>query len=457
MGTALNDSKDMLLARKIAGAAAEKGGTAYYVGGFVRDRIKNKENKDVDIEVHGIRPAELEAILDSVGKRISIGESFGIYNIKGYSLDIAMPRKEENRGSGHKDFDVFVDPFIGTEKAAVRRDFTVNALMQNVLTGEVVDWFGGVKDIEDGIIRHINDKTFAEDELRVLRAAQFAARFSYTVAPETVELCTKMSLSSLPCERVMGELEKALLKADKPSVFFRVLRSMNQLSHWFPELENTIGIRQNPKHHSEGDVWVHTMMVLDEGARFRDKVKNPLGFMLACLTHDFGKAICTEEINGEIHSYMHETKGLPLIKAFMKRLTSERALTDYVLNLAELHMKPNTLAADKSSIKATNRMFDAALDPEALLCIATADGLGKIAQREYVPYDDFFNERLAIYREYMARPYVMGRDLIEAGLKPSKNFTKYLELAHNLRLSGVDKERVLKQILGEARKAGDIS
>ncbi|MBP5166793.1 MAG: tRNA nucleotidyltransferase, partial [Oscillospiraceae bacterium] len=261
------------MAVKIAHSVARLGGTAYYVGGYVRDKLRHVDNKDIDIEVHGIYPHQLEKILDSLGERVSIGESFGVYILKGYSLDIAMPRREENRGEGHKDFDICVDPFIGTYKAALRRDFTINALMEDVLTGKLVDHFGGAEDLARGVIRHVNDSTFAEDPLRVLRAARFAARFGCTVAPETLELCRRMDLSSLPKERVMGELEKALLRSDKPSVFFRTLRRTGRLSPWFAELEQTIGTEQDPKRHAEGDVWTHTMAVADAAVKYRDKAK----------------------------------------------------------------------------------------------------------------------------------------------------------------------------------------
>ena len=448
--------KNIDMAVKIAALVSQQGGTAYYVGGYVRDKIRHKDNKDIDIEVHGIYPYQLASILDSLGKRISIGESFGIYNLKGYSLDIAMPRKEDNRGNGHKDFDICVDPFIGTYAAALRRDFTFNALMEDILTGKIVDHFGGVEDLKNGIIRHVNDSTFAEDPLRVLRAAQFAARFNYTIAEDTIELCRRMDLSSLSKERIMGELEKALLKSDKPSVFFKTLRQMNRLSVWFPELEQTIGIKQNPKHHAEGDVWTHTMMVCDAAVRYRDRVKNPLGFMLSTITHDFGKALCTEVINGELHAYNHETIGLPLVKSFMTRLTTEKALIEYVMNLSEHHMKPNILAADNSSIKATNKLFDKSVDPEALVYLAISDGLGRITSREYISYDDFFMERLAIFREYMSRPYVMGRDLMAAGMSPSERFADYIEYAHKLRLAGVDKDSALRQTLALAREEGGL-
>ena len=116
--------RDLNMARQIARLAAEQGGRAYFVGGFVRDGLQQRENKDIDMEIHGLTPRQAEALLDSLGERITIGESFGIYALRGYHIDIALPRRETLRGTGHRDFDVCVDPQIGTEKAAKRRDFT---------------------------------------------------------------------------------------------------------------------------------------------------------------------------------------------------------------------------------------------------------------------------------------------------------------------------------------------
>ena len=443
---------DQRMAREIARLVADHGGRTFYVGGFVRDALLHRENKDVDIEVHGVAPQTLERILDNLGERLSIGESFGIFGLKGYDLDIAMPRKEEARGQGHKDFDIFVDPFIGTEAAARRRDFTFNALMQDVLSQEIVDHCGGVEDLKSGILRHVNDASFAEDPLRVLRAAQFAARFDFRVAEETVEICRQMQLKHLPRERIEGELKKALLKAEKPSIFFEVLRQMNQLDHWFPELKALIGVQQNPVFHSEGDVWTHTMMVLDEAAKLRHRAANPYWFMLSAVTHDFGKAICTEEKDGVLHAYKHETHGLPLAETFLRRITGEIKLMEYVLNLTEYHMKPNTVAGAKSAVKVTTRMFDQSVDPEGLICLALADDRGRITQAPATNHEAFLYERLEIFRELMQRPYVMGRDLVEAGLKPSTEFKEILEYAHKLRLAAVPKESALKQTLAYARK-----
>lgn len=439
-------------ARKIAEKVGACGGKAYFVGGCVRDELLGLESKDLDIEVHGIAPAVLEEIIDSVGIRAEFGKSFGVYNVKGTHIDIAMPRKESATGRGHKDFKIDIDPYIGEENAARRRDFTVCALMKDALTGEIFDFFGGLDDLEKGVIRHVNDASFAEDPLRVLRAAQFAARFGFTVAEETLELCRKMDVSALPRERVFEELKKALLGAEKPSVFFEVLREVGALEVWFPELRALIGVEQNEKHHAEGDVWVHTMMVLDEAAKRRTQAKWPLAFMLSAVAHDFGKSLCTERVNGEIHAYGHENEGIALAEAFMKRLTSEKALTAYVLNMVKLHMQPNAKAAHGSSVKSTNKMFWESKEPGDLILLALSDAYGKIAPRPFYDTEPFLRERFEVFNEYMARPYVKGSDLVAAGITQGTDFSEILAYAHKLRLAGIEKESALRQTLAYAGK-----
>ena len=448
-------NRNLIMAGKIASRVAERGGRAYFVGGFVRDRIMGIENKDIDIEVHGVHPEVLAEILDSLGKRTEMGADFGIFGLRGYDLDIAMPRKEEATGRGHKDFAVFVNPFLGTEKAAKRRDFTMNALMQDVETGEVIDHFGGVEDIRKGVIRHVNAQTFVEDPLRVLRAGQFAARFGFSVAEETVDLSRTMDLSALARERIMGELEKALLKADTPSIFFEEMRKMNQLSFWFPEVEQLIGVVQNPQFHPEGDVWTHTMMVLDQAAGLKERAANPLGFMLAALTHDFGKVITTTVIDGRIRSREHEIKGLPMIKTFLKRITNETKLIKYVLNMDELHMYPKIMASQEAKNKSMNRLFDRAIDPEGLVLFTRADHMGRAGSVRDEKTEEFLEKSLREFHETMEKPYVMGADLVAAGLKPGPYFSEILGFAHKLRLAGVEKESALRQTLAYARNWED--
>ncbi len=438
-----------ILSRKIAKSVEEHGGRAYFVGGCVRDRLLGTENKDIDIEVHGINPDILKAILDDCGKLLSYGKSFGIYSIRDSHLDIAMPRKEKKTGEGHRDFDVDVDPYIGTYEAARRRDFTVNALMEDILTGEIIDHFGGQTDLKNGILRCVDETSFVEDPLRVLRACQFAARFDFEIEEKTLVLCAGIALSSLSRERVEEELRKALLQSRRPSIFFENLRKMNQLSPWFSELNDLIGLRQDPIYHPEGDVWTHTMKVIDEQASFRKKAEDPYCFMLLGLCHDLGKIVTTKEIDGRIHSYRHETEGMPLIKSFIHRFSDRKQPLIYLSRMVPLHMLPFSLAEDRSSIKATNRMFDKTPWPEELILFSIADKGKEKADKELI---DFLYERLAVYREYMAKPFVSGEDLIEAGLKPSPVFSKALDYAHKMRLAGVDKDSALKQTLSYASK-----
>ena len=458
----MTENKNILMAQRIAAEVRKAGGRTYYVGGFVRDLMMGLENKDIDIEVHGVPVQTLESILDGLGERLTMGASFGVMGLRHFDLDIAMPRSEVATGRGHKDFAVFVDPFLGAEKAARRRDFTVNAMMQDVLTGDVLDFFGGREDLMRKRIRHVDDRTFAEDPLRVFRAAQFAARFGFTVAEETTAISAGMDVAALAGERVMGELEKALLKAPKPSLFFEELKKMHQLSRWFPELEALTGIPQNPVHHPEGDVWTHTMQVLDEAAALREEAREPLWFMLAALCHDFGKAAATEEINGALHAYGHERLGLPLAERFLGRITSEVKLTKYVLNMTELHMQPNKKAREASHEKSFMTMFDQSICPEDLLLVAKADHMGRMEpgmKREpvaesYAETERRLREMLAVYQDRMSRPYVMGRDLIAAGMQPGPLISEALAYAHKLRLAGVAKEEQLRQTLGYMRKTG---
>ena len=443
-------SKDLQCASSIAKKVSELGGKTYFVGGYVRDKIMNIENKDIDIEIHGITPNQLESIIDSIGIRIEIGQSFGIYNIKGYNIDIAMPRKENVIGGGHKDFEIYVDPFMGTYEAAKRRDFTINALMEDVLSGEIIDHFNGIEDINNRIIRHVNPNTFGDDPLRVLRAAQFAARFNFTVSEDTIKISKNMDIKKLSKERIEGELKKALLKSNKPSIFFNVLNQMNHLDYWFKEIKQLIGIKQNPIYHPEGDVYTHTMMVLDNGVNFRDKISDSYSFMLSCLCHDLGKITCTKEIDGVIRSIGHKIEGIYIIKEFIKRITNEKKTLDYICNITKLHMKPNVLAKESSSIKATNKMYDQAIDKEGLIyisiCDKSRDGCIDESNKQ------FLFDRLDIYNEYMSREYVMGKDLIECGLIPNENFKEILDYAHKLRLVGVDKNSALKQTISYAKK-----
>ena len=213
--------------QKFLKALSYKGAKTYYVGGYVRDMILGKENKDIDIEIHYITEKEFLDVCKSFGLDIKLcGQAFGVYKavLDGQDIDFSFPRTEKLIGTKHTDFEIAVDPFIGELKASQRRDFTINALMMDTQTETILDFHQGIKDLENKVIRHTSDK-FSEDALRVFRVAQFASRFGFTVAPETLELCERIDVTHLPQERIQEETYKAFTKGT-PSIYFDILKSI---------------------------------------------------------------------------------------------------------------------------------------------------------------------------------------------------------------------------------------
>lgn len=463
------------MAIQIAKKVKEVGGIAYFVGGYVRDSILDIPNKDIDIEIHGIKPEILKNILSELGDIQTIGNAFGIYNLKGYDLDIALPRKERCIGTGHKDFEVYVDPYIGTHAAARRRDFTINALMKNILTGEIIDEFNGLNDLKNHIIRHVDSSTFREDSLRVLRACQFAARFNFKIASETINLCKTMDLSTMPKERIAGELSKALLKAKKPSVFFNSLYECEQ-TKWFKEVYALKGIKQDSEYHPEGDVYMHTMSVLDQaGGLFPTGIDNPdryLPFMLSALCHDFGK-VNTTEINskGKLCALNHEITGIPIANDFLGRIYNNKGFIKYVDNMIKYHMKAHSCFNNRSKTKTTNLMFDKLLYPKDFILLVYADSTGhdldNLDNRQFNMFlekamteSGFLTDRYLDYGKRISESHITAEDLINIGLKPSPLFKIILDKAWDMHLKGIKKEHVLKQvadILTENNKAELLS
>ena len=239
------------------------------VGGCVRDELMGISPKDWDLEVYGIQPERLREILDSFGEVNVVGEAFTVYKL-GSDLDVSLPRRERKTGKGHRGFVVEGDPDMSFEEACSRRDFTVNAILKDPLTDEIVDPFNGREDIDRKILRHVSSKTFAEDSLRVLRAAQFAARLEFDIAAETVEICKSIDVTDLPKERIWGEMEKLLLQAKRPSIGLEWLYKLGVVEQIFPELQSLVGVPQEPEWHPEGNVDIHTMMVADEARKLID-------------------------------------------------------------------------------------------------------------------------------------------------------------------------------------------
>lgn len=446
----MNKIDTLSLAKLIAKDVKELGGNTYYVGGYVRDKLLGIPNKDIDIEIHNITPNQLETILNKYGNLQTIGKSFGIFNIKGYDLDIAMPRIESNTGRGHKDFEVFVDPFIGEKNACKRRDFTINALMEDVLTGEIKDYFNGLEDLKSKTIKHIDDKTFIEDPLRVLRACGFASRFNFNIDNKTLDLIKTIDISTLPRDRIAGELDKVLLKSNKPSLFFENLDKCNQ-TKWFKEIFDLKNIPQSKKYHPEGNAYIHTMLVLDEASKNKKYVSNPRNFLVAALCHDFGKANSLSfDKDNNPHTYKHEITGLPLIKDFLSRIYNNNELEKYVCNMTQNHMIPHQLIKDKSKDKSFYTLYDNCINPNDLILLNKCDDLGRgIEIIDIVKTEQnqiLLKEKLKEYRQLMKEPMITGKDLIDLGLKPSPLFKIILDKSHKLHLSGIKKDHILGQV-----------
>ena len=242
----------------------------------------------------------------------------------------------------------------------------------------------------------------------------------------------------------------ALLERERPSAFFRALLASGEMREALPELAACAGVPQNPAYHPEGDVFEHTMLVVDCAAALRERAQNPLGFMLSALAHDLGKAVATAiQPDGRITAYGHEVSGRPLCRAMLGRLGADGALIDYVDNMVWLHMRPNILAKCHSKKKKTRQLFGLSVCPEDLILLSRADASGKLD----APYDEaceaFLRQRLEDYRRVMALPMVTRADLIAAGMAPGPALEDALARAHQMHFSGLDHKRALGQIMKE--------
>ncbi|MCA1614129.1 MAG: HD domain-containing protein, partial [Acidobacteria bacterium] len=305
----------------LARAVAAEGGRALLVGGCVRDALMGRRPQDWDVEVYGVEPSRLRALLERFGRVDAVGEAFTVYKL-GPDLDVSLPRRERKQGRGHRGFVIEGDPSMTFAEAARRRDFTVNAILCDPLTGEHVDPYEGRRDLEDKLLRAVAPDTFVEDSLRVLRAAQLAARFGLDIDPATADLCRSIDLTDLPAERVWGELEKLLLQAARPSVGFEWLAKLGATPQLFPEVQALVGVPQEAAWHPEGDCDVHTFLTLDRARELLDDLPYPkrVTVMLAALCHDFGKPATTEFVEGRTRSRGHDEAGVPPTITFLDRL-----------------------------------------------------------------------------------------------------------------------------------------
>ncbi len=444
-------SEPTLQVKRLANAVRDAGGRAMLVGGCVRDEIMGIAHKDWDVEVYGVEPARLRAILDTIGDVNVVGEAFAVYKI-GSDLDVSIPRRERKVSQGHRGFVVEGDPSMSFHEACSRRDFTINAILKDAITGEIVDPFEGRRDIECKVLRMVSRDTFAEDSLRVLRACQFAARFEYEIEAETIEVCRSIDLSDLPNERIWGEMEKLLLKPQRPSIGLKWLYDLGVVDQIFPELASLVGVPQEPDWHPEGDVDVHTLMVVDEARKLIDELDHPrkVAVMLGALAHDFGKPPTTEFVDGRTRSRGHDEAGVEPTLTFLDRLGVHTLdgfdVRDQIVQLVRYHLKPGEYYKSKNPVgDGAFRRLARKVEPDLLYRVAKADSLGR--NPEWVPKEKWFDsaaqewfiekvKALDVERK-APDPILMGRHLIGLGLTPSPRFREILDAIYELQLDGV--------------------
>ncbi len=432
------ESRDGSAAIRVAELVAAAGGRAYLVGGCVRDALQGIPCKDFDLEVYHLPLPELERVLSTEFEYSHVGISFGILKLHHHEIDVALPRTENKTGAGHRGFVVATDPNLPFAEAAFRRDFTLNAILLDPLSGELLDPLHGLDDLRAGVPRHCSEH-FAEDPLRVLRAMQFVARFGYAVAPETIEFCRGLNPAELAPERLAGEWEKLLLKGKRPSDGLRFL----QVCHWlrfYPELQALVGCRQSPRFHPEGDAWEHTLKCMDAAALLRTgDHDDDLALMLGALCHDLGKP-STSIVNehGDISSHGHPEAGVPLTASLLARMWNQPDLITLVQKLVQWHMEPIFLVLNHARDATYRRLALEVGRLDLLYKVAYSDLEGtwdRPADKETLRKFLDTVQRLAI-EDAKPKPILLGRHLLSLGIRPGPQMGAFLKTAFDAQLDG---------------------
>jgi len=336
------------------------------------------------------------------------------------------------------------DPEMSIEDAARRRDFTVNAISFDPLTQEYFDPFNGRADLDGRLLRVVDPETFPDDSLRVLRAVQFAARFAFAIEPRSAALCRAIALDDLPAERIWGEFEK-LLGAPRPSIGFTVAMDLNVVARLFPELHALAGCVQEPEWHPEGDVWVHTLQVIDRARTRVDPLERPqrLAVMLGAVCHDFGKPATTAFIDGRVRSMDHEEQGVAPAAAFLDRLNvfsfDGYDVRRQVLGMVAQHLKPGSWYKVRDEVgDGAFRRLAQKVDLELLALVAKSDCEGREPGRFDCSAMDWFLARArALGVEHRPpAPILLGRHLLALGVTPGPRVGVILKSVYDQQLDG---------------------
>ncbi|WP_435634976.1 multifunctional CCA addition/repair protein [Pseudomonas solani] len=407
----------------------------YKVGGAVRDRLLGRPVTEVDWVVVG---ATAEEMLEQGFK--PVGADFPVFLHPQSGEEYALARTERKSGRGYGGFTFFANPDVSLEEDLIRRDLTVNAIAEDE-HGTLVDPYGGQRDLEQRILRHVSP-AFAEDPLRVLRVARFAARYAplgFSVATETIALMREIAesgeLDALTAERSWKEISRALMEP-RPDVFIQVLRDCGALQAWMPELDALFGVPQPEHHHPEVDSGLHVLAVLQQCAEH----DQPLTVRWACLLHDLGKGETPEE---EWPRHIaHEQRGLKLIQQVNERCKAPRDCQELAMLVGEFHTHAHRATELRASTLAELlARFDVYRRPQRFeefiaACEMDARGRHGLEQREY-PQANYLRGAAEAARAVAVQP------LLEKGYKGA-------ELGEALRLERLKALKAYKEGAGKA-------
>ncbi len=436
---------------------ASKKGRGYLVGGCVRDDLLNiKESHDKDVEIYGLEPEELKTILSSFGRVLEVGKSFGVYKLKELpDVDFALARKESKCGSAHQDFAIELIPELSFQEACKRRDLTINAILYDPIEKKWIDPYHGKEDLKNKILRMVDESTFKDDPLRVLRLARFKAKLPDFKIEEKTMIQARAMVKDLPFlskERIFNEYNQILMNA-MPSAGFTFLHAIQALP---PELEILSNTFQRLDFHPEGSVFNHTMLVVDLAALCKQKTSWPLAFMWASLLHDIGKPKVTTP---EGKAPNHDLEGEPIAYEFMMNLSHQQKLSKYVSLMVRTHMTLMVACRKDHNVypylKVLKRL-EGNVEIDDLVLLSRCDKLGRkrIDIQTIQKFNHYIDNMKKMYGSHALKPVITGYDLIEMHIQPQDKYKELLDDLYDRQLKGKTKEQLIDYIKDLIKRGG---